>query len=794
MPTFEDGEAGQSVRSKINAAITTVDQIVNQGGENTLVFASRAAFEQWVLDGNTAENGAIASDGTVQYVASAGETSIADLPGWAPFGFMPGKVETKDAAAGRYFSASVSSIVLSGLSEAGDAGVKATFQRVASEPSHTAKFRSADRYTASGAVDATNGGWWERVIDDHGVAVPWYGPCDTAANRLQTLTDAYAHWNTLSGTGFSAAGPTGDAAKLYFPKIPGLSNFTISSPFTLSSVGANCTIEGAGALMWLEDITLLIEHDEVRVSEWFCEGNDTYDGIRVGSANGRADRLIVENFFFNRSNYGIRIQDTSGAQFQNGYVMRSATDNMWMQSYDFAANPDASGNCSFHNVIFWVSERYNANIRGNGELKFVGCSFYGSDDVNMIIGGSGATGERVLQMYFTECTFTIGHDNKATRSSTPITSITDNGSGDIRVNYAAGTMPYLFEGQRQVRIETTVYGDIQGTQHITNVTNSSFDMPGVSYISDDTGTVYHGGWSIYIDNADAPVLDTTETYDLYFTGGTYNRMYVGRCHNVNFAGVAMGDQIYVDTGCQSFTRIGTSLGRYMAFNGGTGGSLDSVPISGPGKWASISNRIINGEFGAVISTPDNNASYTEAGSWGLPNELNECEVLGTGVTVRGSKVTIDTPNIVTRRIPEVAAFMSTTQSNITGGAAGWQTVSFDDETFDSGDDFNVATGEFTAPVDGRYDFDGQVALTGLTSVTRISARFSINGTDFIQVSDIDLSGSIDRLSIPFSSRIDLNASDVVTLQINGTGGTDTVDVRGVAGTTTFSNFNVKKTG
>lgn len=55
-------------------------------GRAQVPFESRADFVAWVAGGGVAADGTIKSDGTVQYVASAGATAIADLPGWLPFG------------------------------------------------------------------------------------------------------------------------------------------------------------------------------------------------------------------------------------------------------------------------------------------------------------------------------------------------------------------------------------------------------------------------------------------------------------------------------------------------------------------------------------------------------------------------------------------------------------------------------------------------------------------------------------------------------------------------------------
>lgn len=86
MATFDDNELGSSVRSKINTAITSVDTLVAQGGNKVAIYSSRAAFVAAVGTGLSVPDGTIASDGTVQYVASTGATAISDLPGWVPFG------------------------------------------------------------------------------------------------------------------------------------------------------------------------------------------------------------------------------------------------------------------------------------------------------------------------------------------------------------------------------------------------------------------------------------------------------------------------------------------------------------------------------------------------------------------------------------------------------------------------------------------------------------------------------------------------------------------------------------
>ena len=58
------------------------------------------------------------------------------------------------------FPAGMNSLETRGYAAMGDGG-GAQYVRVASEPSHGLKVRSADRYLPNGSVDAVNGGWWE---------------------------------------------------------------------------------------------------------------------------------------------------------------------------------------------------------------------------------------------------------------------------------------------------------------------------------------------------------------------------------------------------------------------------------------------------------------------------------------------------------------------------------------------------------------------------------------------------------------------------------------------------------
>lgn len=665
----------------------------------------------------------------------------------------------------------VQQMLLSGWSDIGDTGIAALFIRVGSEPSHTAKFQSQD------------GSWWERVIDEHGVVVPWYGPCDSQANRRQTVLDAYAHWSSLNATAYGATAPAYDACKLYFPNIPGLDVFDVGATVDIVTVGSHNHLQGPGPSMAVRGIRWTIEDRTVSWHGFHLNGDveengdpdDYLDAIILGTANGRADRCRIFDFSMHRPGNAFRIEDVAGSLIFDGTV-REARKGIRMRSYNNAVNPDASGDCMINNVFFSVADTYNVDIRGYGELKFNGCTFFDSKKPNLFIQGSGT--ERVLQMYFTDCTFTIGHDDQDDdlRSSTAITSITDNGSGDVRVNFASGQMPYIFEGMRRMEFEfASVYtqGDLPPDHHITNVTDTSFDIPGMAYAGNATGTVYHPGWNIYIDNSsvdDSGNL-TTDTYDLHFINTKVNSAYIGKSDNVNWIGSMPAQQIFVDAECRAFTRQGSSLARYGEVNVDN----SSLPISGSGKWTDITNFRSGDEFGSVFQTPHEDAEYDTPGKFNLPSLISGVKSTNKGVTVFGPKLAIDTPEVRMANVHRFSAYLSGTQSNVTGNGT-VATVAFDTETEDVGGVF--ASGVFTGQIAGVYRLETDVQLQQIGTATEVRLQLVTSAGTF---DARETAASIDatRMTLRISKEVYLAVGQTayVTARVTGLGA-DTADIVG----------------
>ena len=423
---------------------------------------------------------------------------------------------------------------------------------------------------------------------------------------------------------------------LYFPSGTYL---TTGTDITLNQDGL--TIFGDGESSILQKITFICEGDGCSISNLLVDNIDkSKDGIVIGNINNRSDRLLVTNVRFINCDYGIRYQLGAFNHFENCYFWYNNTGILG-KSFDPSVEPLSNGGCVFDNVTFWQTINHNVDIQGSGEYKFADCGFYDSGLQNIKIEGNAA--EKAIQVYFTNCSATLGHDNLTTRSQTAITSVINNGSGKVRVNFAVDSMPYIFEGYTIGYFDFGgVYTD--GQYAITNVTTSSVDIEALTYTATTTGTFYHGGWQLYINNE---TISPLETYDIYVTGGNINSVYVGNANNVSFVGTSIPHQLFSDKFCRSLLRVGTAYGR----RGNAIGTSAVVPISGPnitastdgGWWTEITNwkDEVTLEYASVMRTPILNTSYTG----GIADNVSEIKSSGFKSTIQsGTKKIEVTPN------------------------------------------------------------------------------------------------------------------------------------------------------
>jgi hypothetical protein len=143
--------------------------------------------------------------------------------------------------------------------------------------------------------------------------------------------------------------------------------------------------------------------------------------------------------------------------------------------------------------------------------------------------------------------------------------------------------------------------------------------------------------------------------------------------------------------------------------------------------------------------------------------------------------------IVNTSQPAFSAYVNAQQNNVTGdGTAYSVTGAIWTEIYDQGNDFS--NGTFTAPVTGKYIFNGVIYLLalasahtyGLVSVVTSNREYYVHHGNYGAMAYTTNGGLI----VPFSITADMDASDTAYLTVKVDNGTKVVDM----GTTTHAIF------
>lgn len=82
--------------------------------------------------------------------------------------------------------------------------------------------------------------------------------------------------------------------------------------------------------------------------------------------------------------------------------------------------------------------------------------------------------------------------------------------------------------------------------------------------------------------------------------------------------------------------------------------------------------------------------------------------------------------IINPTLPSFLVYLNTTVPDVTGDSTNYVII-YDTKQFDQGNNFNLATGTFTAPVTGLYRFETYTRILGGTSISA-GGSFYINTT------------------------------------------------------------------
>lgn len=355
------------------------------------------------------------------------------------------------------------------------------------------------------------------------------------------------------------------------------------------------------------------------------------------------------------------------------------------------------------------------------------------------------------------------HVRKGSLSSVDNSVTITTGNGTIDLSTAATTNSGI-----TVIISQQVDMLSTGTTSLFTFANEFNILACSFYGTDVTGSVsvdgvYNVGWT-------APNYD-----DLVLAGNTYatDQSYL----SPNIINISTTEYPTIPAGSELFINVTTAesgattctqridLWGYYTVSGGSG-------APGVSSVSGTTNRITS--TGGAAPIIDIASTYIGQSS---------ITTLGTVTTGTWNGSTIDVAHGGTGLTIQSAfsAYVSADIANVTGDATNYQVV-FDTEVFDQHSDFNNATGLFTAPVTGKYQFNFNIRFEGLAAGNTIgfvelvtsnrTYRFGEINTGAVQSSGI--------LGVSGSALADMDASDTAYINVNVAGATKVVDIGGSA--------------
>ncbi len=230
---------------------------------------------------------------TAGVVASCTASASAAAASAAALGNQAYTFDKYSDAQGATVPVGIKSIRLMGYAAAGD-GPPASYFRVNAAPSGANKIRTTDRFKADGTTDATNGGYWQMVLDDI-TDVRKYGVIGDGSTDVTTkLNGAIAAGNVVIPPSASNYILSGDIT------IPSNRHIWVKKGATIINTGGRFTgyVPGGGNILFQIDgvIGFLSTASGGQIGDWFQNGGINSRGLIElgGSQASSAKNLVVE--------------------------------------------------------------------------------------------------------------------------------------------------------------------------------------------------------------------------------------------------------------------------------------------------------------------------------------------------------------------------------------------------------------------------------------------------------------------------------------------------------------------
>lgn len=457
------------------------------------------------------------------------------------------------------------------------------------------------------------------------------------------------------------------------------------------------------------------------------------------------------------------------------------------------------------------TEVFNATTTGTVNLNGGPVNIGTNNAANAITIGTGTSGRAInIGRSAAAHTMTLGNTN--TTTSVDIASGTGNmllnsagtntltGTGGVTIQ-STNTAMNLTSGTGALRISadaaaTTV--ELGTGAAVKTVTIGSTNSTSATTIQSGSGalnvTSTNGALTINSGTGALGIsTDASATTVSLATGGAVKTVTLGSTNSTSVTTIACG------TGGANF---GTSANAHTTTIGSTTTTSSTVIQSGTGDVIVTSTDAITLDSAGVLEL-NSSAGVISIGNDAVAQNIN----IGTGAAARtitigntsgatavnidigtgdftmdsatGRIITaLDTGEITYPLLPAFLAYNSATDTNVTGAGADY-TVICDTEVFDQGADYNNATGIFTAPITGRYDFGGEAVIIDTTIATTFNGIIVTSNGVFLRA--WTRAASVLNASCFCDCLADMDAADTAFFRVNVAGEAgNTADVYGAA--------------
>ena len=350
---------------------------------------------------------------------------------------------------------------------------------------------------------------------------------------------------------------------------------------TIPIANTGVTIFGDGTASKLINVGFKVQAWNCTIKQLQLHGGD-YQIIREsvranpGSAAGSRYFTAHELYLINSGANGIYIPSMAESDqstptydiISNCYIDGAAENGIHIRGYN---------SLNMTNVIVKSSQKHGLYIDRNpadatnvGEVKAVNCVFSSNGTINATsfsgvtyanLNIKGTDVRKVLQQYFTQCTFTIpGGKRFTTATSATVTA------SEIAFIIPSADSFYPRKGDALSDLSSATFSDgstidlsgaaitfVNGVVAF-KVSNTTFNVAAGATLVSSNLTL--PGWDIIIGGD-----SSLATKDCFFVGGNANRVWLQSCTNIRFVGMSLTTQIELGSGVEGLQIYGGFAGR-----------------------------------------------------------------------------------------------------------------------------------------------------------------------------------------------------------------------------------------